>query len=137
MLCEKGLLKNFAKFIGKYLCQSPFFNKVASLRPTTLLKKRLWHWCFPVSFVKLLRTPFFMEHLWWLLLLLVTNAPKQKYLSVLPSSIFQCKSKIPEIRLELKKNCPLWINVSFLPSFSGLYLLSEGILRYQRMFLVS
>ena len=28
------------------------------LRPATLLKKRLWHRCFPVNFVKFLRTPF-------------------------------------------------------------------------------
>ena len=38
------------------------------LRPATLLKKRLWHKCFPVSFAKLLRTPFLIEHLRWLLL---------------------------------------------------------------------
>ena len=38
-------------------------------KPATLLKKRLWHRCFPVNFVKFLRTPFFMEHLRWLLLL--------------------------------------------------------------------
>ena len=44
------------------------FNKVAGIRPTTLLKKRLWHRCFLVNFTKLLRTPFFIEHLWWLLL---------------------------------------------------------------------
>ena len=36
----------------------------------TLLKKRLWQRCFPVNFAKYLRTPFFIEHLWWLLLLL-------------------------------------------------------------------
>ena len=37
--------------------------------PATLLKKRLWHWCFPVNFAKFLRTAFFyIEHLWWLLL---------------------------------------------------------------------
>ena len=34
----------------------------------TLLKKRLWLRCFLVNFVKFLRTPFFIEHLWWLLL---------------------------------------------------------------------
>ena len=28
------------------------------LRLATLLKKRLWHRCFPVNFVKFLRTPF-------------------------------------------------------------------------------
>ena len=35
------VLGNFAKFTGKHLCQSVFFNKVAGLRPATLLKKRL------------------------------------------------------------------------------------------------
>ena len=28
------------------MCQGLFFNKVADLRPATLLKKRLWHRCF-------------------------------------------------------------------------------------------
>ena len=32
-------------------------------RPGTLLKKRLWHMCFPVNYAKFLRTPFFTEHL--------------------------------------------------------------------------
>ena len=43
MFCKIGVLRNFAKVTEKHLCQSLFFNKVASLRPTTLLKKRLWH----------------------------------------------------------------------------------------------
>ena len=38
-------------------------------RPGTLLKKRLWHRCFPVNSVKSLRTPFLTEHLQWPLLL--------------------------------------------------------------------
>ena len=42
----------------KYLCQSLFFNKVADLRPVTLLTKRLWYRCFPVNFAKFLRTLF-------------------------------------------------------------------------------
>ena len=45
-----------------------FFNKVARLRPATLLKKSLWHRCFSVNFAKFLRTAFFAEHLRWLLL---------------------------------------------------------------------
>ena len=45
-----------------------FFSKVAGLRPATLLKKRPWYWCFPVNFTKFLRTTFYLEHLWWLLL---------------------------------------------------------------------
>ena len=68
VFCKKGVLRYFAKFTGKHLHQSFFFNKVAGLRPANSLKKRFWHRCFPVSFVKFLRTPFFIEHLWWLLL---------------------------------------------------------------------
>ena len=33
---KKSALENFTKFTGKHLC----------LRPTTSLKKRLWHSCF-------------------------------------------------------------------------------------------
>ena len=57
VFCKKGVLRNFTKFIGKHLCQSLFFNKVVRLKPATLLKKRPWHRCFPVNFVKFLRTP--------------------------------------------------------------------------------
>ena len=53
VFCKKGVLRKFAKFLGKHLCQSLFFNKVAGL---------------PVNFVKFLRTFLFTEHLWWLLL---------------------------------------------------------------------
>ena len=65
---RKGVLRNFTKFTEKRLCQSLFFDKVAGLSPVTLLKKKLWHGCFPVSFMKFLRTSFYLEHLWWLLL---------------------------------------------------------------------
>ena len=58
VVCKKGPLKNFPKIPGKQLCQSLFFNKVAGLRLATLLKKRLWHRCFPANFVKFPRTPF-------------------------------------------------------------------------------
>ena len=47
IFCEKGVLKNFAKFTEKHLCQNLFFNKVVCL-----------------NFAKFLRTPFFIEHLW-------------------------------------------------------------------------
>ena len=70
VFCKKGVHRNFAKFQRKHLCQSLFFNKVAGsgLRPAALLKKRLCHWCFPVTFTKFLRAPFYIAHLWWLLL---------------------------------------------------------------------
>ena len=28
VFCQKGVLRNFAKFTGKHLCQSLFFNKI-------------------------------------------------------------------------------------------------------------
>ena len=52
--------------IKDVLCQSLFFNKVVGLR--VYLKKWLWYRSFPVNFLKFLRTPHFIEHLWWLLL---------------------------------------------------------------------
>ena len=55
---KKAVLKNFAKFIGKHLLQILSFNKVAGPRPSTLLKRRLWHRCFPVNFVKSSRAPY-------------------------------------------------------------------------------
>ena len=63
---KKCVLRNFPKFTRKDLCQSLFFNKVAGLMPATLLKKRLWHKCFPVNFAKFLRISFLTEHLRWL-----------------------------------------------------------------------
>ena len=68
VFCKKVILRSFAKFTGKQLCQSLFFNKVADLRPSTSWKKRLWHSCFPVSFVKFVRTPFLQNTSWRLLL---------------------------------------------------------------------
>ena len=51
-----------------YVC----LQKQSSGGVATILKKRLWHSCFPVNFEKFLRTPFFTEHLWWLLICLLT-----------------------------------------------------------------
>ena len=56
---EKVFLEISKKFTGKHLCQSLFLNKVAGLRPATLLKKRLWHRCFPVYFFKISKNTFF------------------------------------------------------------------------------
>ena len=39
---RKGVLRNFAKFTGKHLSQSLFFNKVAGLSLATILKKRVF-----------------------------------------------------------------------------------------------
>ena len=65
---KKGVLENFTKFTGKTLCLSLFFNKVTDLIPTTLLKRRIWHRCFPVSFAKFSRALFLQNSSGWLLL---------------------------------------------------------------------
>ena len=58
VFCKKGVLKNFARFTGKHLCQCLFFNKVAGLSPASLLKKETLAQVFSGQFVKFLRTPF-------------------------------------------------------------------------------
>ena len=50
--------------------RASFFNKL-QVEPSSLLKKRLWHRCFPVNLAKFLRTPLLTEHLRWLLLLIL------------------------------------------------------------------
>ena len=50
------------------------FHKKGVLRPATLLKKSLRHRCFPVDFAKFIRTPFFTEHLQWLILYFTIDA---------------------------------------------------------------
>ena len=56
-------LKISQKFTGKHLYQSLFFSKVAGLRLATLLKKRLWHRCFPANFCEIFKNTFFTEPL--------------------------------------------------------------------------
>ena len=46
---KTGVLKDFANFTGNHLCQSLFYNKFSGLTSATLLKRRLWHRCFPVN----------------------------------------------------------------------------------------
>ena len=61
VFCKKGVLRNLTNSQENICARASFFNlffnKVAGLRPATLLEKRPWHWCFPVNFVKFLGTP--------------------------------------------------------------------------------
>ena len=45
-----------------------FLNNTAGLQACNFIKKRLQPRPFPVTIEKILRTVFFTEHLWWLLL---------------------------------------------------------------------
>ena len=57
VFCKKGVLRDFAKFTGKHLCQSLFINKVAD-QGRQLYLKRDPAQVFPVNFAKFQRTPF-------------------------------------------------------------------------------
>ena len=59
VFCRKGVLRNFAKFTGKHLCQSFFFNKVSGLRPATLLKKENLAQVFSCEFCKISKNTYF------------------------------------------------------------------------------
>ena len=58
---RRGVLVNFAKFTGKHMCQSVFFNKVAGFRPATLWKRDsgtgVFLWILPHFKEHLSRTP--------------------------------------------------------------------------------
>ena len=60
---RKDVLRNFPKFTGKHLCQSLFFNKVAGLRPATLLKKETLAQVFSCEFCENSKNTFFTERL--------------------------------------------------------------------------
>ena len=91
-LWKKAVLRNFAKFTGKYLCQSLFFNKVAG---------------FPVNFAKFLRTTFFAELLRWLLLYLHLNLKNSFVILwyLIQDHWNMIIDQLYDITKERKKNC--------------------------------
>ena len=77
----------------------------------TLLKKRLWHRCFPVNFVKFLGTLFFTEDLWWLLLQFWPSESPNR----IPNAMELCKllernltHTICDNRLQTASNLDIW-----------------------------
>ena len=55
---KKGVMRNFAEFTRKHICQNLFFDKVNLCRSVTSLKTSLKRRCFLENFVKFVRTPF-------------------------------------------------------------------------------
>ena len=55
---KKSRYQKFRKIHRNAPVPESLFNKIAWLRSATLLKRRLWHRCFPVNFAKFLRTLF-------------------------------------------------------------------------------
>ena len=62
----KVVLRNFARFTGKHLCQSLFFNKVAGRRPQAcnFIKKETLVQVFPSEFCEISKNTFFTDHPW-------------------------------------------------------------------------
>ena len=58
VFCKKGVPGNFAKFTGKHLCQSLFFNKVAGLWLAAIKKETLAQ-VFSCEFCKIFKNAFF------------------------------------------------------------------------------
>ena len=58
VLCEKSVLRNFAKFTEEHMCQSLFFNKVAGLRSTTWFKKETLARMFSCEFCEISKNTF-------------------------------------------------------------------------------
>ena len=64
VFCKKGVLRNFAKFTGKHLCQRLFLNKVI-YKKVNFIKKETLTRVFSCEFCETFpRTLFFIEHLW-------------------------------------------------------------------------
>ena len=59
--------KSFIELTEKHLCQSHFLNKVADLRPATLLKETLAE-VLSCKVCEIFKKTFFIEHTRWLLL---------------------------------------------------------------------
>ena len=78
VLCKLGSIYYLysSKYFGKYWFRSHvYLISSKKLKETncfskedSLIKKSVWHRCFPVNFAKFLRTPFFTKHLRRLLL---------------------------------------------------------------------
>ena len=62
---KRGVLRNFAKFTGKHLCQSLYFNKVAGLpKACNFIKIETLAQVFFCKFCEISKNIVFTEHIW-------------------------------------------------------------------------
>ena len=87
----KSVLRNFAKFTGKHLCQTLFLNK------------ELWHRCFPVNFAKFLKSSFLHNTSGWLFLKISAVLWKWIMEKEKPRDLFWCQ----DAKLVSAKICEL------------------------------
>ena len=96
-----------------------------STRPATVVKRRLWRRCFPANFVKFLRKPFFIEHIWWLLLCCKCSVRRSfNYKQTLFSMFyilnchFQSWTILTILAKSLRKVITACINISYIANIS-------------------
>ena len=58
VFCKNGVLRNFAKFTGKHLCQNLFFNKVVG-KACNFIKKESLAQVFSCEFCEISKKTFF------------------------------------------------------------------------------
>ena len=114
VFCEKGVLRNFAKFKGKHVCLSLFLIKLQVLCLQHVLKKGAWQMCFLVNFAKFLRTPLLTEQLRGMLLIICVkeHCVKSARIGVILVRIFPhsdwisllIQSEYGEIRTRITRN---------------------------------
>ena len=98
VFCRNDVLKNFAKFTGKHLGpEACNFMKKETLR----------HRCYPVKFAKFLRTPIFMEHLWWLLLYHSNGGRNMKFLDIQSTEAVARKCSVKKKRRHINGEPPI------------------------------
>ena len=96
------------------------------MRPATLLKKRLWHECFPVNFAKFLRKPFLQNTTGWLILketvIFITKQQEVSTSNYQVTSLFICIFSFPLLMLTLAIR-PLMCTSQDMSSVSSICLL--------------
>ena len=102
-MLENFVFINFAKFTGKYLCWSLFFNKVAGHQQLSELQ------CFTVNLTKFPRTLFLIEQLQatasGIRSLKISSLKSKKYiLSINVTSLFKIYYNITTIEKLLRRN---------------------------------
>ena len=119
MFYKKAVVKNLLIFSRKHLSWSLSFNKIAGVRPATLLKKRSQQRCFPVDIATFLRTSI-LKNIWERLFLYFRILKKMRKMK-------NDKSKTQKNRKSQNSRKNYFQFSYFRDQNSGLNLISHGV----------
>ena len=132
MFCKKGVLRNFAEFTEKNLCQSLYFNKVAG-QACNFIKIETLAQVFSCKFCEILRTAFFQNTSGRVLLIIpaefnycLRNSP------CLNSSFIQLMLNIVKSRVQGR---PRIISLADAPNHEKVLLIEQGLTWLKRILL--